>query len=198
MQKVDLVIGGVGVIALIATTLGVVFYDDATGAEDIQLETVTQSDFFTHDFGAMAAGSTDENAFDLPANATGASFEVTFDFAGQTGSGGTVNFAVHLMDPTGNMSQEATGSMTLGQGATSGSTTVDVPLYTWATQPEEPTTLDWSQPLTLVVTISAPQGEQFPGVGPLGGVVNYTFNVSATGDLQLFQEAVSTPDPGVL
>jgi hypothetical protein len=193
MQKVDIVIAGVGVVALIATTLGVVFYEEASSTGEPSLETVTDEGALMHTFTGMAAGSTVTHDFQLPDNATAATFDLAISFTGQSGQGAGITFSAHFVDPNGNLSNPpATTTMAIGANTGAGSTTLTIPLHSFYTMPDDVTRAHpWSTPLQLVVTASS-ANDALSGVP----AVNYTFSVAATGDLDRYQIAApETPNP---
>lgn len=198
MQKVDLVIAGVGVLAVLATTLGVVFYDEAVGEETVSFVEVTDEGAFSES-PTMASGQ-QEFTFALPDNATGATFTVDVDWTGQAvnpTSSGSVE--VVLIGPDGNQSAPQSAAITATRGAASGgiASPVEVTLR-WADVPEErqatdgvDETLTWDQPVTVRITITDPTDTSVAGQG-----ASYSYQVEITGDVFRFQQAApEIPDP---
>lgn len=203
MQGVDVVITGVGVVAVVATVLGVVFYDVAAGVDEISFEEVDIEGSLT-DSADGGAGMHDLT-FDLPDNATAATGEVTVTFTGQAGLGGTVNFDVWFIGPNGTDTSDSrvSGSFTLENGDESGSDTVELPLFRWydvpgpvnATDTEDvDKTVSWDEPLTIRVEITNPEDQL---IGAPGNIVTYSYDVEGEVELQQFRIAprdVADPD----
>lgn len=190
-----MVIAIVGVTAIVATTLGVVLYDEVAGNEQLNFELVTDEGFFSGTETGVSGGPR-EFAFALPDNATSAAFDVTVTFKGRAGQGGTVQVSAYFVDPTGNRSNEDQKTLTMSANEGPGDAVTLSLAGTWAAMPNGTETTDveadakaaatsWDgKPLIVYITISAPAGDGLVGVVPQ---VNYSYDIALTGDLSRYQ-----------
>lgn len=192
LQKVDAVIAGVGALALLATVLGVLAYDELAGEREVTFPTTEET------LGAQQGNAGTPLTFTLPQNATAARLAVDVTFDGQSGQGGTAQVTIDVTGPEG-LTHRHTDSMTIGSNIVSTSTTIDVPLFSW-TEPPEPRTADpasvdetrtWDEPLTVTVTVQAPND---PLTAIPGNVVTYSFTATVTPTVTVYGEAFEQPD----
>ncbi len=199
-----MVIAIVGVTALVATTLGVVFYEELAGEETLTFELVTDEDLFIDSAEGVGSGPR-EFAFALPDNATSADFDITVTFRGTAGQGANVQVSAYFVDPTGNRSNEAQDTLSLSANEGPGDSVTLNLQGTWATMPAGGNTTDideaakaarksWdNQPIIVYVTIGSASGDALLGVIP---AVNSTYDIDVAGDLTRFQRQVDpVPDP---
>ncbi len=191
MQKVDAVIAVVGAVALIATVVGVVFYEDLAGEQDIVFLASNMT----------AASQTGANgasfSFAVPNNATGASLAVVVDFTGQSGQGGTSQIQIDITGPNGT-SMRHTGTMSIGPNANSGTMSVPVDMFSWASAPAARVanldnvdeTMEWTTPLTVTVTASTPNDP----LQAIPGVVSYSFTSTVTPTFSVYAASAATPE----
>jgi len=192
MQKVDAVIAVVGAVALIATVVGVVFYEDLAGEQEIVFTTGNMAAT------AMTGSNGEALSFAVPNNATGAALAVTVDFSGQSGQGGTAQIQIDITGPNGT-SMRHTGTMAIGPNANSVSVPIAVDMFSWATVPEarvaDPNsvdeTMEWTTPLTVAVTVTAPAD---PLLTIPGNLVNYNFSATVTPTFTVYTATVVTPE----
>ena len=195
MEGVDWIIAGVGVAAIIATTLGVSFYEELAGETEITFGETEQ---------ALAQGSADVTTpkeFEWAArdNATVVSFDVTVTHNGQALNGGTVNYQVDVTLPDGSTHSES-GSFQVAAGAStaSGSITVEPPRF--LAIPEDTNTTDvdgfdesfeWNTDYNVRVTVT-PLADGAPVLGnPLGG---YSYDATVSGTETYYQHVVVPSD----
>ncbi len=191
MQTVDIVIGALGFVAVAATVLGVVFYDEIAGDRDIIFP--EEAVALEQDTETVSAGSADFE-FVLPENATKAELDIEVVFSGQAIQGGTATIEVVVTGPDGSTSAPVTQTMTIGPGATSATTTFPVE-YRWADPPNattgDPATYDqdvltWAEPLKVTVTVDGP-GEVLP-------VAEYNFDAVVGGDVLAYRAQAKPVD----
>lgn len=189
MQKIDWIIAGVGVVALVATTLGVLYEDDLTGAQDITFSldertlTVPQS-------AAFPSSTTLETA--AGENATAATVDVTVNFAGNAiAPQGTASVRVTVTGPDGVALAPETQAMTINNAAAGGGAT---PLtfsfdLDFGTVPEDTTATDvadldqattWEEPYTISITVTSPGDPFTNGIGPAQATYSYTASATIT------------------
>ncbi len=192
LQKVDAVIAGVGAVALLATVLGVVFYEELAGEQEIT--------FPTSDVALTAqegASGTPLN-FALPDNATHATLAVEVVFSGQAGQGGSATIQVDMTGP-GDFVGTASSSMAIAPGDTTGTVTFEVPEFAWATVPEpvtaEPGSIDetqsWDEDLVVTVTVTPPADAL--GAIP-GGAISYSFQATVTPTVSVYEAFAEIPE----
>ncbi len=202
MQTVDMVIAGVGVAAILATTLGLVFYEEAAG-----LETVTFQEVEGPAFGGDEVASSGQNTFSfaIPLNATMAEADITVTATRTNGAGAASgSFSAFLQHPNGNQSDPGAGTFSWGAASQGGTATGnaqiaafrfwDAPAAMETSSPEDvDVTQDWGETeLALVIDITSPAGAP----GPLGGVTTYSYTVTIAGQYTVYEIVLPTPaDP---
>lgn len=196
METVDWTIAGIGVVALVATVVGVVLYDDLAGDVDTTF-TVAE-----RDLGSL------EGAVDSPAsfqflsgkNATAASFEVQIDFSGQAVQGGSATVNIEVTGPNDAM-MTCTPSMTIAGQATSASETftcaldafTDVPADT--TESNLPDAVTYSEGYTVRVSVTPPSDTTVPVIG---AGASYSFSATVTGTESYYHATPVLPETETL
>lgn len=197
METVDWIIATVGVVAIAATTLGVVFYEDLAGEQDVLFSETT------NDLADATANvnSAQMISWDARDNATAASFDVQVDFSGQALQGGTASVRIDVRTPDG-ATVTQTEQLAIAAGATSASGSWSVPQIRFLALPAATTTQGepfdathtWSTGYSVTITVTPPGGAAaFP---PAGGAPSYTATVGGTETY--FQHRIGTTDVGVL
>lgn len=202
MENIDWIIVAVGVVALVATTAGVLYEEDLVGATDITF--VEDSREFTIPTSSNFATSTELTA---PAgmNATGADLSVVVSFTGQAQAPqGTASITVRVVAPDGETDDSDTRTMTFANAAGGGGaqpvtftfTDLNFGAVPTNTSTEEPGSFDanmtWEGGYTIQVTVSPPADPFTNGVG--AAQATYTFTAGATVTERFFQHVVDTPD----
>lgn len=177
MEKVDIVIGVVGVLALVATGLGVALYDDAATSYIAQ-----ETDM---DLGSQGPEAADASGtffeFDTPDNAFGATFEVTVTASGIANPQASVSVTLVIVGPE-NSTTETIETFAFGDGSATFTLTSEA---AWMDMPEpfrgqdadvEAHTMTWSQPIELQVYVDGPGASPIP----IGGNDSYTAEVTGT------------------
>lgn len=162
MQKVDIAIGALGAVALLATGLGIAFYEDINGLEDFHV-TVHEDQTFEKASETVPAGGL-EWTFDAPENTFQAGGELTIAWTDTNpGLDGDVDVTVTVTGPDGTTVDTLTETFQYS----SNSGTVSLDLTGWAEVPNgftgteddvEDKTITWGHPLTIEVSITGPQG----------------------------------------
>jgi hypothetical protein len=190
MERVDILIGIVGVLALLATGLGIALYDDGETAYVVRDATA--------DLGSQGPATADtqgtEFAFELPDNALGATFEVTVTAGGQAPTGGAVSVTLVVDEPDGTTSQN-TFSFDYAQGSGTGTVTTE---GAWTERPEdfrgdeadvEARTKAWPEGVVVTVFVDG------PCAGPLPLPVCFdTYEATVAGMADVYQITFAVPD----
>lgn len=190
MQRVDILIGIVGVVALLATGLGIALYDDG--------ETnyvVRDADAGLGSQGPVAADTSGTAfSFDLPDNAFQATFEVTVTAGGQAPTGGAVSVTIVVDEPDGSSTQN-TFSFDYSAGSGSGSVTTE---GDWIERPQDfrgdQSDVDghrtsWPEGITVTVYVDG------PCAGPLPlPVCLDTYEATVSGTAATYEIAPEIPD----
>ncbi len=189
MEKVDLVIAGLGVIALVATVVGVVTYED--GAHDYSIIATTEA----FDAGQVTAsqGTPVSVEVDVANNATHATVVVEASYSGQSVAGGSVTANVRVVGPDGT-ENTTTQSFTIAPAATGGSLgTIELDSTMWTTVPEgfrgsdddaAALTTMWETPMLVEVTFE----------GPSGPLDNISYTAAISGDFHTYAATIDLPD----
>ncbi len=198
MEKIDWVIAGVGAVAVLATVIGVVFYEDLAGEQDVRFASMEREV-------AALTGQTPNAPFQfMPGNnATGAALEVVIHHTGtaRNPSGGSVR--VEFTDPNGTTVQD-TKSFTCGGCPSATGTQLADLTFTFDVDvfgvPADAKTTDfssfdqtktWMDNYVVRITITPPTDQS--SALPAGGAT-YTF----TADLRLveryYEARLGTPD----
>ncbi len=202
MQTVDMVIAGVGVAAILATTLGLVFYDEAAG-----IDTVTFQELDGPTFGDEQPQSPGAQTytFALPMNATQARADITVaverigggvgPFSGSASAFLRVNGTESTTDDTqfalGNQQDSTSGTMTIPYFRI-----LDVPMAQNTTDLAAfDASHDWGDvELEVVVTITGMQSDAPGGITPPQN--NFVYTVTIAGDYQVYKHVLpALPDP---
>lgn len=197
MEKVDIIIGVVGIVALIATGLGVAFYDDINAIEDWQIQETE------HEVTAGPESAEDglerQFTFTTPQNATGASFEVTVTAESQNpAQQGDVTVQLTLTGPDGSEVTE-----TFSFPFSDGSATFTIEALDWAETPDDFSgneddlatyTTEWDEDIVLDVVVDGP-GTTDPL--PLPGVPGPTYTAEVAGTIHAYQAVLDLPDSEV-
>lgn len=196
MQKVDLAIIGLGVVALAATVLGVVFFDELQGDDDIAFPEAS-SDLPTRGPEALASGAV-AFEWDAPDNATGAELEVTVRLADGSivVTGGEATVRVVLHGPDGSTAAYVNETWSIGPGAQPGEQTTVTINSTWLRPPASvkgdfdmvDETRTWSEPIHLEVRVEAPSATALP-------VEQYNFDAEATGSVDTYRAQIQRDEP---
>lgn len=196
MQTVDLVIGGLGVVAVIATTLGVVFYEEAAGEQTLEFRETGAPDSDSRN--GVSAGEHDLS-IDLPDNATALTgMRVTITFTGSQSpvaqDGGSYSVEVHAPGDANCTGDEA------AWGA--GETTISLDNCRFA-QPPSPVettdpgsvdeTITWDEPFTVTVSITDPDDALAGNAG-----ATYTYDIEFSANVQSYRAAIASPDVDTL
>ncbi|MGB0652458.1 MAG: hypothetical protein ACPGQL_04595 [Thermoplasmatota archaeon] len=188
MQKVDIAIAVVGVVAVVATLVGIATYEDGANHYTFPETTVALAEQ-TGDVGASPVAF----QWEVPANAIGASFTVVVDGTGQAIAGGSGTINVLLTGPDGS-TETATGAISFGPGAGSAQATITIE-NTWGMAPEEldgtqadadAKSISWDMPIIVEVSAEAPSG-------PLAGN-GFAFTATLSGEATAFEAVQDTPD----
>ncbi len=200
-----MVIAIVGALAIVATTLGVVFYEEIAGEEELKFELVTDEGFYADATPAPVGASSElPFSFAVPDNATSADFDVTITFRGRSGQGSDIQVSAYFVGPTGNRSAPAQDTLTIAANNQNGGQSITLNLAdTWATMPavgnstdidaaaEEATVSYAGKLITVYVTIGA-NSDALSGIAG----INYAYDVEVAGDLTRFQRAAEpVPNP---
>lgn len=190
MEKVDLIIAGVGVVAILATVLGVALYDDGLTAYEVRDGT---SDLGTDGPAPVDASGTDFE-FMLPNNTLGASFDVTVTVGGQS-PGGAVAVTVVINEPDGT-STTFRDSFNYADGTATFTVASE---GAWGEKPEdfrgddaavESRTITWDGPAIVEVFVDG------PCAGPLPLPTCFdTYEAQVTGTAMTYVITPETPDP---
>ncbi len=204
-----MVIAVVGALAIVATTLGVVLYDEISGNEELTFELVTDEGFYAGGTDAPVAGGgpARQFSFAVPDNATSADFSVTVTFRGNSGEGGTAVVSAYFVDPTGNQSNTDQKNLVIPMNSDGATPSVTLKLAgTWAQAPNatettdadaaaaEATTSYEGKLITVHVTIGA-VNDRLVGVVP---GLNYSYDIEITGDLTRYERHEELPDPSTV
>lgn len=160
MQKVDIAIAALGAVALLATGLGIAFYEEINGLEEYTVNVSEQQTF--EDSGDVPAGGL-EWTFDAPENTFHAGGELTIAWtATNPALSGDVDVTVTVTGPDGTVDElTETFDFADNEGV------VSLDLSAWAEVPEtfagtqddvEERTINWDDPLTIEISITGPQG----------------------------------------
>ncbi len=185
MEKVDLIIAGVGAVAILATVLGVVFYEEIDGKQDVEFQT-------GHRAVSLLGGNVDQN-FQTAAgnNATGAWLNVTVTFDGEAyNPDGDASVEVRFTDPNGTVHIRR-GDVPIPDGPsaqplTGGEVTlrfnVDFLTKPANTETDDLETFEmmhmWDNPYMVSIAVTPP-GDTGNLPGPLGGQgASYTFSAT--------------------
>lgn len=165
MQKVDIALGVLGAVALLATGLGIAFYDDINGLEHYHVdmvETPLNQDAETVPSGGLTW------MYDVPDNAYHLAGGIALSWSADNPTlSGDVDVTVVITPPVGDAT---TLTQTFDFGDNEGTVVID--MAKWAEPPAEftggaddveDTRITWDEQLTIEITISGPQG-QLPGV----------------------------------
>ncbi len=192
MEKVDIAIGVVGLVALLVTGLGVALYDDGQTAYSVVM---TETDLGTMGPEAAAAAGTDFT-FDAPNNTVGATFTVDVAASGQlVNPQGQVTVTIVLEGPDGS-STELVDTFTFSAGGASFTITNEAP---WAETPAdfegdaddvESMQVHWDEPITVSVYVDG------PGASPLPLPSDDTYTATVSGTAHTYTIIVDTPDVG--
>ncbi len=165
MQKVDIAIGVLGAVALLATGLGIAFYDDINGLEHYHVDMVETP--LAQDAETVPAGgltwpyAVPDNAYHLAGD-----IKVAWT-ADNPGLSGNVDVTVVITPPAGDAT---TLTETFAFADNEG--TIAIAMPKWAEPPTEftggaddvdATTMTWDKALTIQITITGPTGP-LPGV----------------------------------
>lgn len=193
MEKVDILIGVVGLVALIATGLGVALYDD--GAHDY----VIGSDTLAVTAGPEpvdAAGFSFE--FVAPDNAYGADLSVRIVASGQANPTDTVTVTINILPPEGSDAQPTTGMESFSFADVQAGVDIAVMADDWVELPKafrgddaevDAKTTMWGGPYTVEVFVDA------PGTNPLSLVqLGDSYTAEVSGDTLLYTIAPDRPE----
>ncbi len=194
MEKVDIAIAAVGAFALLATGLGVAFYDDLNNLNDYTVE-ASMVDFTA---GGDVPGGVASFDVDVPENMYHAIMDVTVNFASQNPAAScTINVLVRAIAPDGTEVVE-----TSDFEFSSGAGVVHIETEKFGEEPEDfkgtaddkaAKTLTWDAPLTVELEI------QDTGCGaPVLGVGGATYTADIAGQFHGFSIAGGEPDVGAL
>lgn len=198
MEKVDIVIGVVGIVALVATGLGVAFYDDINGIEEWHIRTY-ETDLESQS--QTGVGDMEEVDFlwDTPRNATGAVLDVTVTVQpGTPLDSGSVTVTLRLQGPGDVDLVSAVDSFDIADG----SATFSITGMDWTETPEdfegndadkEDRIRDWDEPFTLAVIVDGPDA-----LTPLPGFPAATFDVEVSGTATVYEAVPDIPDIEVI
>ncbi len=190
MEKVDIAIAVVGAVALLATGLGVAFYDDINGLTEYTIESQVV------DASGSGSGSSATIELDVPDNMYHLMGDITVAFSSPNPAAScTINVDITVTAPTGE-SVAFEGSGGIGDG----SVTVPVESVKFGDAPEdfsgdaddkEANTLSWDEPVTIVVN------SQDTGCGaPVLGVGGVTYgNVDFAGEWHGYSIEGEDPEP---
>lgn len=198
MQTVDWIIASVGVAAIVATTLGVVFFEELVGEQDIIFEETDST---------LAAGTADVTqpqafTWDARNNATAASFEVSVTFSGQTLAGGSATVSIQVTYPDGT-TQTQTETLTLGQNAQSATGTWTVPVTRFLALPEDTVatpdddfdaTHEWANGYEVAITVTGPSN---PGAMPPSQLSAPSYSATVSGTETHYAHRIGTGDSDV-
>lgn len=198
MEKVDIVIGVVGIVALIATGLGVAFYDDINALEDWNIQDTEHS--VTAGPEEAEDGLEREFSFTTPDNATGASFEVTITAESQNpAQQGDVTVRLTLTGPDGSQVEE-----TYSFPFEDGSATFPIESLGWAEVPDgfsgneddlDSRSTSWDDDIVLEVIVDGP-GTTDPV--PLPGAPAPTYTAEVSGTIDAYQAVRDRPESEVV
>ncbi len=192
MQKVDLVIVALGVVALAVTAIGVATYEDGDSNYvfvESQVDYDGGSFTATMDTPVTALVST-------PANATSAHATVTLGYTGQVFSGGSATATITITGPDGT-SETLTEAFTVPQGGNGGELgTLEIHSTMWGEvpagfsgMPEDRAdyALNWDDDLEIILVVEAP-------AGPLANLENLSYTAEVTGWFATYHAVVDLPD----
>lgn len=194
MQTVDLVIAGVGVMAILATTLGLVFYEEAAGIDEVTFDEVAGPTFSEE---ATQAPGEQTYTFAIPANATQARADITLDVQRTNQGVGPYSgsFSAYIVGPNGTQSDVFTDTYSFGNQANTAQATVSIPFHRFFDVPAAQNVTggsvdaskDWNQPLSIVVTINDAQPSSPGNLNPIPST--FAFTATIAGEFQVFREA---------
>lgn len=198
METADIIIAVVGVVALTATTLGVVFYEELSGEQDIEF------DSFSRSLGSVtgqAINGPTNFQFTAGDNATAATFEITVSWTGQSLNGGNAAISVQVTDPNGTVMNEQF-SLAVGQNQQGGSGTYTVTVPEFFMTPGHAHTTDadsfnatqmWDMGYTVRLSVTDPSDGPVPG--PVAGqVANYSWTADVSGSETYFMHRIAIED----
>ncbi|MGB1585530.1 MAG: hypothetical protein ACPHID_00600 [Thermoplasmatota archaeon] len=198
MEKIDWIIAGVGVVALVATTLGVLYEEDLTGAQDITFPLDERTINVPQSTAFASAGTLTAPAGE---NATAAAMDVTVSFEGNAvAPQGGATVRVTVTDPAGNVLPAQTQTMTINNAANGGGG-VDVVFsfdLDFGTVPADTTVDDvddldasntWADGYTIDVSVTNP-ADPFTNV-PNGATYSYAAAAAITESYYMHQVVVT-------
>jgi len=193
MAKVDVLIGAMGGVALLATVLGVVFYEELSGTREYTfLEYAVPLDEREDAVGAQPTSF----IYGTPDNATAIDLSVQVSFSGQAIVGGSATVIVQFLAPDGNVTEKQ-AELSIARGATSATTTVDLEAR-WADPPDDVEVegalnatahaTSWAgMPMEVRITVEPP-GTEIPALS------DYRFTATIDGELRVYRSSVKAAD----
>ena len=184
MRKADVVLAVLVVLAVVATAVGGLSGDRWT--DERTLHFASHQETLAAQGPSPAGGAGARFNWTAADNATSANLTVSLAFTGQALRGGTATVSIRVTSPDGHAQPPIVHSWAIEQGATSGTTTLNVSA-SWANQPDtlRDTTDDghafvWSQPLVVAIVVERPA--DLP-------LAQFAFTASVSGTLTTFAAA---------
>lgn len=204
MEKIDTIIGVVGFVAIAATVLGVIFYEELAGEEDYKISLQTE----TLDNQQMVVnGAGTDFFFALPDNATEAHVTIQLSCTdGQALDPATVTLTGEAFGPDDNSTSGPTSTApTIAAGTTCSGGNVGGPMTLHVAFHDAPKnftsnpsdigdslTVDWGNK-TLRVNVMASSTTQAPGI-PGGVVGTFVFSADVGVEVTSYYAAKVVPE----